>query len=129
MTAQPCAERRGAPPRRTWARAVGVAVVALGVFGWDLAGERHFVDESAFIAQSYFADLLWRGQRDSAFWLEYPAVDLPPLPKYLIGLALHLAGERSPGREAAFRWSAAWRSSPSGPWPPIAASDWWPPCS
>jgi hypothetical protein len=73
-------------------------------FGYDLADEPHFVDESAMYSQSYFADLLVNGDRDSSLWLEYPGFDSSPLPKYLIGLTLRLAGYPRPGPAAARSW-------------------------
>lgn len=97
----------GASPRRAgacWAWGAFVCVVALAVFGFDLGAEPHFADESAYISQSYFADLYASGQRNSGLWLEYQAFDLPPLPKYLIGWSLRAAGYRRPGPEAARAW-------------------------
>jgi 4-amino-4-deoxy-L-arabinose transferase-like glycosyltransferase len=79
-------------------------IVAVAVFGFDLAGEPHFADESAYISQSYFADLFLAGDRNNPLWLEYAAFDLPPLPKYLIGLSLRAGGYRRPGPEAAYTW-------------------------
>ena len=81
-----------------------VGVVALVVFGVGLAREPHFVDESAYISQSYYADLLIEGRRDDPTWLEYMGYDLPPLPKYTIGLALRLEGFPRPGPSAARSW-------------------------
>jgi hypothetical protein len=75
---------------RSWAWGVGVSLVAAAVFGHDLAAEPDFADEWAYVSQAYFWDELARphGKR----WLEYPARDLPPLPKYAIGAALRGAG-------------------------------------
>jgi hypothetical protein len=88
------------PRRLAWA----VGIVSLVVFGWDLPREPHFVDESAYISQSFYADLLIDGKRDDPTWLEYAGFDLPPLPKYLIGLALRLEGYPRPGPSAARSW-------------------------
>ncbi len=88
------------PP--TWLLAVLVPIVAIGVFAYDLSGEPPFVDEWAYISQAYFADIFF--QRDNPGWLEYPAYDLPPLPKYLIGLSLHVAGYPLPPRSDARAW-------------------------
>ncbi|MBX6313050.1 MAG: phospholipid carrier-dependent glycosyltransferase [Isosphaeraceae bacterium] len=104
MTAPAYATPPHGPTRRVWAWAAVVAVVSAAWFGSDLAGERHFVDESAFIAQAYFADLFARGRTDDRAWLEYPAFDLPPLPKYLIGGALTVAGYPLPGQADAWQW-------------------------
>lgn len=83
---------------------LAVALVALLLFTFRLDQEPRFPDESAFLAQSYFLDLFIEGQNDDWAWVEYHAYDLPPLPKYLIGLALKVVGERPPGRLAAGRW-------------------------
>ena len=37
-------------------------------------------------------------------WLDRPAYDLPPLPKYLFGVALRVVGQRRPGPAAAEAW-------------------------
>jgi len=81
-----------------------VGASSLAWFGADIGSEPHFVDESAYISQAYFADLWLDGRRDDPAWLEYPGYDLPPLPKYLIGVALRAANLRRPGRAAAFAW-------------------------
>jgi 4-amino-4-deoxy-L-arabinose transferase-like glycosyltransferase len=88
----------------SWGLAILVGLVAVGVFGIDLRSEPHFVDESAFLSQSYFADLFIDGRHDVLEWLTYPAIDLPPLPKYLIGLTLRAAGHPRPGPEDARAW-------------------------
>jgi 4-amino-4-deoxy-L-arabinose transferase-like glycosyltransferase len=81
-----------------------VAVLSLTVFGQDLASEPHFMDESAYISQSFYADL-WLDQKwDDPHWLAYGGFDLPPLPKYAIGLALRAQGYRRPGPGAMFAW-------------------------
>jgi 4-amino-4-deoxy-L-arabinose transferase-like glycosyltransferase len=81
---------------------VGLVALSLSVFFHDLSREPLFMDESAYVSQSYFFDLLARP--DDPLWLEYPAFDLPPLPKYAIGLALRVAGQRLPGRAAMVAW-------------------------
>jgi hypothetical protein len=98
-----------APPRpiarwASWWGALAVAGIATLVLGSRLEDEPHFVDESAMYSQSYFADLLIDGDRDSSLWLEYPGFDSSPLPKYLIGLTLRLAGYPRPGPAAARSW-------------------------
>jgi hypothetical protein len=60
------------------------------------------VDESAYISQAYFLDLL--AKPNHPYWLEYPAYDLPPLPKYAIGAALRTGGQRIPSHQAMKRW-------------------------
>jgi len=90
-------------PRRAFRFCVaGLIVLALAVFLHDLSREPLFMDESAYVSQSYFFDLLARP--DDPRWLEYPAFDLPPLPKYAIGLALRATGHRLPSRLAMFAW-------------------------
>ena len=74
------------------------------VFGWDLASEPHFVDESAYISQSFYADLWLQQKWDDPLWLSYAGYDLPPLPKYVIGLALRLEGHRRPTPAAMVAW-------------------------
>ncbi|MFO0951388.1 MAG: phospholipid carrier-dependent glycosyltransferase [Isosphaeraceae bacterium] len=95
---------------------MGVAIVALGWFGLDLPGEEHFVDESAYYSQSYFAGLYLEGAWNSPAWLTYPAYDLPPLPKYLIGLSLSARGIKPPGPADAYAWyrNTASRFDPLG---------------
>ena len=61
------------PPRDRWSASSRSSSSRRG-----LADEPHFVDESAMISQSYFADLLLRGDRDNPAWLEYPGLRLVP---------------------------------------------------
>ena len=84
-------------PGRPGPRRSSVGLVALVVFGWDLASEPFFADESAYYSQSYFAGTFASGRFNDPAWLDYPAYDLPPLPKYLIGAALWLGGYTTPG--------------------------------
>ncbi len=81
-----------------------VTGLALTVFGWDLSSEPHFVDESAYISQSFYADLWLNGEWDDPAWLSYAGYDLPPLPKYTIGLALKAGGYRRPAPSAMVAW-------------------------
>jgi len=100
------------PSRPAWfssparSRVVLAAVVftaSLGLFAWDLDDDS-FVDEYAYISQSYFADLLIDGKTNDRAWLDLPGYDLVPLPKYLIGVALRAGGFGRPGPAAAFLW-------------------------
>jgi hypothetical protein len=107
MSGTPCPTHKVAPssPRRPWLLGVAATLTAAVVFGIGVSSEPHFADESAFIAQSYFWTLRLRGDVHNPAWVEYPAFDLPPLPKYLIGLALDVGGfERRPGRLDALKW-------------------------
>jgi hypothetical protein len=81
---------------------VAVCAVLL-VFAGGLFS-KSFVDEYAYITQSYYTDYLLEGRFNDRAWLELYAYDLQPLPKYLIGLSLHLARFRLPGRGDAFNW-------------------------
>ena len=92
------------PSFRRAALGLFVGVTAAAWFGWDLQAERHFVDESAYVAQSSYGDLYLAGRWDHPAWLEYAAYDLPPLPKYLIGVALWGGGYRRPDLDSARRW-------------------------
>jgi len=87
---------------RLWLLAL-VGVVALAFFGSGIL-DKPFVDEYAYISQSYYADLLLDGRTNDRAWLDFPAYDLVPLPKYGIGLALKAAGRLRPGPEAARMW-------------------------
>ena len=98
---------RAEPKARGWPAWVCCAAVgcaALGAFEFDLAAEPHFADESAFISQAYFYDLWREGATNDTAWLEYMALDLPPLPKYLFGAALRWEGMRPPSRASAVQW-------------------------
>jgi hypothetical protein len=81
-----------------------LGVLAFAALGYDLRSEAHWNDESAFISQSYFFDLLREGARDDPAWISYPAIDLPPLPKYFIGLMLRIQGYRRPQPREAMAW-------------------------
>jgi hypothetical protein len=81
-----------------------VTLVALASFGYDLAGERPFADESAYFSQAYFGRLFASGRWNDPLWLEYPGLDLPPLPKYFIGVVLAFTGYRTPGPADARAW-------------------------
>lgn len=86
-----------------WPMAGAIGLLALLSFAYDLGSERHFVDESAYFSQAYFADLYRPGKFNDRGWVELPAYDLPPLPKYFIGWTLRAAGYSYPGQN---RWQA-----------------------
>jgi 4-amino-4-deoxy-L-arabinose transferase-like glycosyltransferase len=93
------------PTPRSIALDLGLVVLAaLAILGYNLRSEPSFADESAYYTQAYFADLLLRGDRHNPAWLEYPAYDLPPLPKYAIGLSLKLGGHPIPPPWTARAW-------------------------
>ena len=73
-----------------------ILFLCLMLFGWNVSTEPHFMDESAYISQSFYADLLREGRWNHPAWLDYAACDLPPLPKYLIGLEFWVEGYRRP---------------------------------
>lgn len=104
--AEPGKSAVAAPPRRGRSCALGVlvGVCALGWLGFNLPAENRFADESAYISQAYYADLWLRADRNNEAWLAFPALDLVPVPKYLIGLALRTGGYPRPLPEAARRW-------------------------
>jgi hypothetical protein len=75
---------------RLFWKAAAIGCAALCVFALSLSAKR-FEDEDAYISQSYYADLFLAGRFHDRAWLEFPAYDLQPLPKYLIGFSLRLA--------------------------------------
>jgi hypothetical protein len=87
---------------RTWNAAL-IFCAALLVFGSSLRAH-HFADEYAYITQSYYADLFFTRQVNHPLWLDMPAMDLQPLPKYLMGLAFRLANFPMPSRADAWKW-------------------------
>ncbi len=84
--------------------AAGVIVAAAGlVFALGLKA-KPFVDEYAYISQSYYVDLLFAGKTNDPAWLDLAAYDLQPLPKYLIGVCLRAARLPMPGPTNAHAW-------------------------
>jgi 4-amino-4-deoxy-L-arabinose transferase-like glycosyltransferase len=89
---------------RSWFwKAAAIACAAMAVFASGLFA-KYFEDEYAYIAQSYYADLFFAGRFNDLAWLDFPAYDLPPLPKYLIGLSFHIARLPMPRPGAAWAW-------------------------
>ena len=74
-----------------------VGILAAGFFCLGL-GDEPFVDEYAYITQSYQPDLVFAGRTNDRAWLERVAFDLVPLPKYLINLSFRAAGIPRPSR-------------------------------
>jgi 4-amino-4-deoxy-L-arabinose transferase-like glycosyltransferase len=77
--------------------------LASGLFALGL-GDGPFVDEYAYITQSYQADLFFNGRTHDPAWLETLSYDLVPLPKYLINASFRLAGIARPARSSAVAW-------------------------
>jgi hypothetical protein len=88
--------------RQTWNAAL-IFFAAILVFASSL-NDKFFEDEYAYISQSYYADLCFTRQFNHKLWLDWPAVDLQPLPKCLIGLAFRLAHLPMPGPADAWKW-------------------------
>ncbi|GIW87773.1 MAG: hypothetical protein KatS3mg108_2097 [Isosphaeraceae bacterium] len=89
---------------RIWLGGTIVAIVAIVSAASGLTSEPVFPDETAYVTQSYYFDLMIRGERDDWAWVEYHAYDLPPLPKYLFGAALRALGRPVSDRLTAGRW-------------------------
>jgi 4-amino-4-deoxy-L-arabinose transferase-like glycosyltransferase len=86
-----------------WRLGAAIGLAAAAVFAAGIH-DGSFVDEYAYITQSYYADLFLGGRLDDRAWIDYPALDLPPLPKYFIGTGLLTAHIRRPGPRDAYRW-------------------------
>ena len=87
---------------RTWHAAI-IFFAALAIFASSIHA-KWFEDEYAYIAQSFYADLFFTGRFHDPLWIEEPAADLQPLPKYLIGFAFRLAHLPMPGYANAWNW-------------------------
>jgi 4-amino-4-deoxy-L-arabinose transferase-like glycosyltransferase len=85
---------------------IGLVLCALARLGPGLGGEPSFVDEWAYVSQSWYGPLWWGGEWNDPAWLDYAGVDLPPLPKYLIAAALMSDGRPLPSRMATREWYA-----------------------
>jgi len=93
---------------RAW-KVAAIACAAVVLFAFGLYAES-FADEDAYITQSYYADLFYRGQFNDWRWLDLPAYDLPPLPKYLIGLSLRSRQLAMPRAINAHLWYREYQS-------------------
>ncbi len=87
---------------RAWQAAL-IFGAALAMFASGIHA-KWFEDEYAYISQSFYADLFFAGSFHDPLWIEEPAADLQPLPKYLIGLAFRLAHLPMPGYANAWNW-------------------------
>jgi 4-amino-4-deoxy-L-arabinose transferase-like glycosyltransferase len=96
----------GAGRMATIAGAVIVTAASMAWFARRPGEAPYFADESSYMAQSFYAGLVWdaRGRHDPA-WVALPAIDQPPLQKYLIGLSLRIHGMPDPcGLAGAMNW-------------------------
>jgi len=82
-----------------------IALLATGFFALGLR-DAPFVDEYAYITQSYQADLVFSGRMNDTNWLERLGYDLVPLPKFFINLAFRAAWIPRPSRRDAIAWYA-----------------------
>jgi 4-amino-4-deoxy-L-arabinose transferase-like glycosyltransferase len=92
--------------RATWSPWKEGVVVGLLSAGWFALGLRDepFVDEYAYITQSYQPDLIFSGRMNDASWLDGLGYDLVPLPKFWINLAFRAAGIPRPAPWNALTW-------------------------
>ncbi|WP_165225917.1 ArnT family glycosyltransferase [Aquisphaera insulae] len=101
------------PARFTSRIAAVVTAVAAIVFAAEL-NDKPFVDEYAYITQSYQPDLLLDGKRDDPHWLEFLSFDLVPVPKYMINAAFRATGTPRPTARDALGWyqntESRWKS-------------------
>jgi 4-amino-4-deoxy-L-arabinose transferase-like glycosyltransferase len=84
-------------------RGAAIALAALAVFSAGLHDDS-FVDEYAYITQSYYSDLYFSGRLDDPAWIDDLGIDLQPLPKYFIGVGLRAAHLSLPGPRDAIWW-------------------------
>ncbi len=101
-------QRTAKSPRAAWSpwRAGGViALLAAGCFALGLH-DKPFVDEYAYITQSYQPDLVFAGLMNDSTWLDMLGYDLVPLPKLWINLAFRAAGIPRPAPWNAVAWYA-----------------------
>ncbi len=87
----------------SWKAAAVIALAAFLLFGYGLS-DRFFEDEYAYISQTYYWNLFIEGRWNDKAWTDAPAYDLPPLPKYLIGLSMSAAGLPMPRPVDAYAW-------------------------
>ncbi len=80
-----------------------VGLIAAVFFALGLT-DPPFIDEYAYITQSYQPDLLLAGKWNDPSWLEALGHDLVPLPKYSINLAFRAGGIPRPHRRDAVAW-------------------------
>ncbi len=98
--------RTAKSPRAAWSlwrAGVVIALLAAGCFALGLPDEP-FVDEYAYITQSYQPDLVFSGRMNDISWIDGLGYDLVPLPKLWINLAFRAAGIPRPPRRDALAW-------------------------
>ena len=84
-------------------RAAVLGLLALGLYATGLFANP-FVNEYAYITQSYYADWFFGGKFNHPDWLDVFAFDLQPVPKYLIGASLRAAHLHMPAPTDAEKW-------------------------
>ncbi len=112
--------RSGLAPARgsgwqSWTLGTVVGLVAFAWLAYGRQSEPYFLDESSYIIQGYHADLLLGGRFDDPAWLALPAVDQPPLMKYLVGLALRVGRHPRGGAVEALAWQRRYNLNPVPP--------------
>jgi hypothetical protein len=106
-----------------WRLGAAIGLLATASFAMGIY-DHSFVDEYAYITQSYYTDLFFEGRVNDPAWLVHPAFDLPPLPKYFIGAAFRMADVRMPGPRNALQWYEDTHTTYGPPWALTAAR--WP---
>jgi 4-amino-4-deoxy-L-arabinose transferase-like glycosyltransferase len=98
--------RTAKSPRAAWSLWCLGILIGLLATGWFALGLRDtpFVDEYAYITQSYQPDLVFSGRMNDTSWLDGLGYDLVPLPKFWINLAFRSAWIRRPARRDALAW-------------------------
>jgi 4-amino-4-deoxy-L-arabinose transferase-like glycosyltransferase len=86
-----------------WSGGVVIGLLAAGLFALGLR-DAPFVDEYAYITQSYQPDLVFSRRMNDASWLDGLGYDLVPLPKFWINLAFRAAGIPRPSPWDALAW-------------------------
>jgi 4-amino-4-deoxy-L-arabinose transferase-like glycosyltransferase len=90
-----------------WGLGAVIGCMALAVFAMGILDDS-FVDEYAYITQSFYSDLFLDGKVNDPQWLGTFVYDLQPLPKYFIGAELRALGRVRP----AWKDAAAWYENP-----------------
>ncbi len=100
-----------------------LTLAALVASAWfRSSGPVRHVDEPAWVASSYYFDLLRRGDFQHPDWSFMTARDSPPVGKYLFGAALTVAGHPVRTIEPLAAWQERYRSLP-GAWGTGRASE------